>query len=191
MKCGSPGEVANDPLMGNLYYFGKQRYKQVASYGQQEMLKPYRLRQNAIQKQMIHTMLALHAPDQLRQRVAWALAQVLVIALFDSSVLGDHSEVWTSYYDIFVRNAFGCYRDIMREVAFNPIMGCADAPGARTHAIHGFLTPRTWQALPDLPKLRVVCLLFNAARRELCARDDAALLHRPLDPPRRRHTSAR
>ena len=32
-------------------------------------------------------------------------------------------QVWTGYYDIFARHAFGSYRDILREVAFNPIMG--------------------------------------------------------------------
>ena len=91
--CGSPGEVASDPSLGNVYYWGKQRYKQVAPYALQEVLSPYRLRDNGIMKQMVHTMLALHAPDQLRQRVAWALAQWLVVAQFDASVLGDHSEV--------------------------------------------------------------------------------------------------
>jgi uncharacterized protein (DUF1800 family) len=27
------------------------------------------------------------------------------------------------YYDIFVRNAFGNYRDILKEVAYSPLMG--------------------------------------------------------------------
>lgn len=28
-----------------------------------------------------------------------------------------------TYYDIFVRNAFGNYRDILREIAHSPLMG--------------------------------------------------------------------
>ena len=28
-----------------------------------------------------------------------------------------------SYYDIFVRNAFGNFRDILREVTYSPVMG--------------------------------------------------------------------
>ncbi len=32
------------------------------------------------------------------------------------------AEWFLSYYDIFVRNAFGNYRDILREVSYNPLM---------------------------------------------------------------------
>ena len=28
-----------------------------------------------------------------------------------------------NYYDIFVRNAFGNYRDVLREVSYSPVMG--------------------------------------------------------------------
>ena len=34
----------------------------------------------------------------------------------------DNSEWFLSYYDIFVRNAFGNYRDVLREVSYNPLM---------------------------------------------------------------------
>ena len=33
-----------------------------------------------------------------------------------------NSERFLSYYDIFVRNAFGNYRDVLREVSYNPLM---------------------------------------------------------------------
>ena len=32
-------------------------------------------------------------------------------------------ERWTNYYDIFLRNAFGNFRDILKEVTWNPVMG--------------------------------------------------------------------
>ena len=32
------------------------------------------------------------------------------------------SEWFLSYYDIFIRNAFGNYRDILREISYNPLM---------------------------------------------------------------------
>lgn len=32
------------------------------------------------------------------------------------------TEIYTNYYDIFVRNAFGNYRDILKETSFQPIM---------------------------------------------------------------------
>jgi len=34
----------------------------------------------------------------------------------------DMSEMYLHYYDIFVRHAFGNYRDIMKEVALSPMM---------------------------------------------------------------------
>ena len=32
------------------------------------------------------------------------------------------SEWFLNYYDIFVRNAFGNYRDVLKEVSYNPLM---------------------------------------------------------------------
>ena len=72
-------------------------------------------------KNIVWTMVALHAEDQLRQRVAWALYQIFVIS--DKAVNTPRSEAWHAYYDIFVRHAFGCYRDVLREVSYSPMMG--------------------------------------------------------------------
>ena len=33
-----------------------------------------------------------------------------------------YTERYLSYYDIFVRNAFGNYRDILKEISYNPVM---------------------------------------------------------------------
>jgi hypothetical protein len=92
--CGSPGEVANDPAQGQRYYFGKNRWDAAAPYTQQEMLKNYEMT-GANKKQAVHTTIALQAPDQLRQKTAWALSQVFVVGEFSSAVLNDHGEVWT------------------------------------------------------------------------------------------------
>ena len=35
----------------------------------------------------------------------------------------DHNECWQAYNDIMVRNAFGNYRDVMKEVSLSPLMG--------------------------------------------------------------------
>ena len=32
------------------------------------------------------------------------------------------SETYLNYYDIFVRHAFGNYRDVLREVSYSPMM---------------------------------------------------------------------
>ena len=62
----------------------------------------------------------LEAPDTLRQRAAWSLSQIWVAASDGIGTMA--SEHWGAYYDIFVRNAFGNVRDILKQVAYNPIM---------------------------------------------------------------------
>ncbi len=75
---------------------------------------------------------ALTAEDQLRQRVAWALIQILVTsedgAGFNDQNSGNISGVarWlgpTNYYDMLVSNAFGNYRQVLHDVTYHPIMG--------------------------------------------------------------------
>ena len=60
------------------------------------------------------------APDQLRQRIAWALYQIFVVS--DKSMKWNEIETWHAYFDIFVRHAFGNFRDVLREVAYSPMM---------------------------------------------------------------------
>ena len=54
--------------------------------------------------------------------MAWALAQLLVVVQSSIEVEYRHKEVFLGYYYIFVRNAFGNYRDILREISYNPLM---------------------------------------------------------------------
>ena len=58
-------------------------------------------------------MIALHAADQLRQRQAWALSQIVTISSpsIENSIL---TERRVSYTDILVRNAFKSYRNILK-----------------------------------------------------------------------------
>jgi uncharacterized protein (DUF1800 family) len=65
---------------------------------------------------------AMQGEDQLRQRVAFALSQILVTSLRDAN-LENRALGMADYYDIFVRNAFGSYRDVLLEVALHPCMG--------------------------------------------------------------------
>ncbi|MBK8476069.1 MAG: DUF1800 family protein [Opitutaceae bacterium] len=64
---------------------------------------------------------ALTAPDQLRQRMAFALSELLVISQ-DSSLSGDNEGV-TVYYDMLLRHAFGNYRQLLEDVTLSPMMG--------------------------------------------------------------------
>lgn len=65
---------------------------------------------------------AIQGPDQLRQRVAFALSQILVTSRRDAN-LENRCLGMADYYDIFVRHAFGSYRDILTEVTLHPVMG--------------------------------------------------------------------
>ncbi len=65
---------------------------------------------------------AVLGEDQLRQRVAFALSQIFVASRRDD-ILQHRPWGLTHYYDIFVRNAFGNYFDILQEVTAHPIMG--------------------------------------------------------------------
>lgn len=64
---------------------------------------------------------SIFGEDQLRQRVAFALSEILVVS--DQSGLGDYKNGLSNYYDILVRNAFGNYRTLLDEVTLSPIMG--------------------------------------------------------------------
>ena len=64
---------------------------------------------------------ALTAPDQLRQRVAWALSQILVTSQ-EGALAGEHEAV-AAYYDLLLAHAFGNYRDLIEDVTKSPVMG--------------------------------------------------------------------
>ena len=63
----------------------------------------------------------LSGNDQLRQRVAFALSEILVISHLGA--LNDAPFSVTHYYDMLVRNAFGNYRQLLQEVTLHPAMG--------------------------------------------------------------------
>jgi uncharacterized protein (DUF1800 family) len=60
--------------------------------------------------------------DQLRQRVAFALSQILVVSRRDAN-LEEKPEAITNYYDTLSRHALGNYGDLLRAVTFHPTMG--------------------------------------------------------------------
>jgi uncharacterized protein (DUF1800 family) len=61
------------------------------------------------------------APDQLRQRVAFALSEILVVS--QTGVLQDNAPALSSYYDVLLDNAFGNFRDLLKAVTLTPAMG--------------------------------------------------------------------
>lgn len=59
--------------------------------------------------------------DHLRQRMAYALSQIMVIS--GQSDLGDHAESLTGFYDILQKQAFGNFKDLLFDVTLSPSMG--------------------------------------------------------------------
>ena len=61
------------------------------------------------------------APDQLRQRVAFALSEIFVVS--ENGVLENHAEALASYYDMLLDHAFGNFRALLESVTLHPAMG--------------------------------------------------------------------
>ena len=104
---------------------------------------------------------ALYGEDQLRQRVAFALHQIIVV----SGVEVTQPSWMAPYLQILDRNAFGNFRNLLYEITLNPAMG-------------NYLDMHRQQDARD-------------PERELCARSPSAVLdrHGPAEP--RRHAAAR
>ena len=65
---------------------------------------------------------ALTGNDQLRQRVAFALSEIMVVSENGGGLNNFHDGL-ASYYDVLVRNAFGDFRTLLEEVTLAPAMG--------------------------------------------------------------------
>ncbi len=63
-----------------------------------------------------------HGSDQLRQRIAYALSQILVVSN-SAPPLDRRAEGLAFFYDILAKNAFGNYRTLLGEMARSPTMG--------------------------------------------------------------------
>jgi uncharacterized protein (DUF1800 family) len=66
--------------------------------------------------------IALTAPDQLRERVAFALSEIFVISEVNG-VVRNNTEGAANYYDMLARDAFGNYQRLLEDVTLNPMMG--------------------------------------------------------------------
>ncbi len=63
---------------------------------------------------------AIEAEDQLRQRMAYALSQILVVSA-ESDLAGAPQTV-AHYMDVLTAGAFGNYRDLLRNVTYSPAL---------------------------------------------------------------------
>ncbi len=66
--------------------------------------------------------LVLNCRSQLRQRMAFALSEIVVISENDATVDTYHYGA-ANYWDMLAANAFGSYRDVLEDVTYSPMMG--------------------------------------------------------------------
>jgi uncharacterized protein (DUF1800 family) len=64
---------------------------------------------------------ALTGPDQLRQRVAFALSQIFVVSAQEATL--NKGSWMTPYLQVLDRDAFGNFRDLLNDITLNPAMG--------------------------------------------------------------------
>ena len=160
--CGSPGEVANDPTHNHLYPIFWESASTGGQYHATEEL--YRSQEGGVPS--VWPNVAFKAPDQLRQRMAWALSQTFVIS--EQGYQTTASESWLAYYDIFVRNAFGNLRNLLREISYSAMMAhYLSFYGSRSKASKG--TP------PDENYGRELMQLFTIGLVKL--RDDGTVIN--------------
>lgn len=65
--------------------------------------------------------IVVNGNDQLRQRVAFALSEIMVISKFGSLI--NYPDARMSYYDVLVKNAFSNFETLLQEITYHPAMG--------------------------------------------------------------------
>ena len=114
---------------------------------------------------------ALDEPDQLRQRMAFALSQLFVVSDVDSALANSQYGI-ADYYDMLATDAFGNYRELLGKVALHPVMGVY-----LSMVVNEKANPET-NVRPDENFAREVLQLFSIGLHELDAsgrvRTDAA-----------------
>ena len=107
---------------------------------------------------------SITGPDQLRQRVAFALSEIMVVS--QQSTLQNMPHALADYYDLLARDAFGDFRKLIEDVTLHPGDGRVPQHARQPEARHREEHP---------------------PRRELRARADAAAHRRPRGAQHRRH----
>jgi hypothetical protein len=112
LVCGSPNEVAPDPLLDD--YFDSIEADLYCVGCQSSYINYYE------QKQTVWTLNVLEAEDQLCQRMSWALYEHLNVGI---TTAPDNTETNLATYDIMTRHCFGSYFDILKEMTHSPKIG--------------------------------------------------------------------
>ncbi|BCX47993.1 calcium-binding-repeat protein [Haloferula helveola] len=102
-----------------------QQIKRDARNGRLDPLYDYNTGSEFVTGNNVTTPWARHAidgPDQLRQRMAFALSEILVVSRRDAQ-LEQKPEAISNYYDMLIDHAFGNYGELLQGVAMHPAMG--------------------------------------------------------------------
>jgi uncharacterized protein (DUF1800 family) len=102
--------------------------------------------------------IALTGPDQLRQRVAFALSEIFVISDANGTV-ANWQDGAANYYDLLAKNAFGNFRTLLEDVTLSPMMGVY-----LSHIRNGKATSTTQ---PDENYAREIMQLFTIGLHQL------------------------
>jgi uncharacterized protein (DUF1800 family) len=105
---------------------------------------------------------AVSADDPLRQKVAYAWSQILVISMQDSGI-GEQPRAVAAYVDMLADKGLGTYRDLLEGVSRHPLMG-----RYLSHLRNQKADPRTGR-VPDENYAREVMQLFSIGLHELNA----------------------
>lgn len=66
--------------------------------------------------------IAMEGPDQLRQRMAYALSQILVLSEVGADLIADQPQSMGYYRDLLTQHAFGNFRDLLEDITYSPAM---------------------------------------------------------------------
>ncbi len=113
---------------------------------------------------------AMTAPDQVQQRIAYALSQIFVVS--DIDILRDNPPALTSYMDTLLEGSTGNFKDLLLNVALHPAMGIY-----LSHVNNRKADPEN-NIFPDENFAREVMQLFSIGLFEL---NDDATHKRDLD----------
>jgi hypothetical protein len=113
----------------------------------------------------VHWDLALHAHDQLRQRMAFALSEIVVISKFANTLISYVHYGPEKYWDMLASHADGNYFDVLYDVSKNPLMGSYLSHLANQKTV---FNPQTGTFIhPDENYAREIMQLFSIGLLEL------------------------
>lgn len=112
LVCGSPNEIAPDPTFDD--YFDVV-HQDMYCIGCQNSYGNY-----YAQKQTVWAMNVLEGEDQLCQRMAWSLYELLNVGAASNP---DNTESNLYTYDIMNRYCFGSFQDLLKEMTYSPKTG--------------------------------------------------------------------